>query len=314
MVDFHGIQNGIGFKEKPIEAAGVERVRTSYFSDKSRNATRIVFDILEQVSYQVVDDGNGVRVVFAGPVSEKPASPALPNRLLEPVISPLERAPVTLTAGPPMVVEAPAKAMPVGSLLIPTMRQTPAPQVPAALAAGQTPQQYTGEITSFDLKDIDLKDFFRLIANMSGLNIVLDSAVSGTVTLSLTDVPWDQALDIVLKNNNLGSQLQGNVLRIATNATLAARRGRPESLSRSPGTERGPRDEELSSELHEIRFRFRHADQTVVAARHDHPGSTAQRSDCFRCSEPVCKDRSAGPVPGHGVAASGNRSAFGIRH
>src|SRR5262245_21606281 len=227
VVDFHGIQNGIGFKEKAIEAAGVERVRTSYFSDKSRNATRIVFDILEHVSYQVADDGNGlVRVVFAGPVAEKPATPSLPNRLLEPVISPSDRVPVTLTAGPPMVVEAPAKAMPTGTVIIPTMRQTPAAQVPAAqvpaaLAAGQTPQQYTGEITSFDLKDIDLKDFFRLIANMSGLNIVLDPAVSGTVTLSLTDVPWDQALDIVLKNNNLGSQLQGNVLRIATNATLA---------------------------------------------------------------------------------------------
>ena len=153
VVDFHGIQNGIGFKEKPIEAAGVERVRTSYFSDKSRNATRIVFDILEQVSYQVVDDGNGVRVVFAGPVSEKPAPPALPNRLLEPVISPLERVPVTLTAGPPMVVEAPAKALPVGSLLIPTMRQTPAPQVPPALAAGQTPQQYTCLLYTSDAAD-----------------------------------------------------------------------------------------------------------------------------------------------------------------
>jgi len=222
VVDFHGIQNGIGFKEKAIEAAGVERVRTSYFSDKSRNATRIVFDILEHVSYQVADDGNGlVRVVFAGPVAEKPASPSLPKRLLEPAISPSDRVPVTLTAGPPMVVEAPAKAMPAGTLIMPTMRQTPAVQVPAALTAGQTPQQYTGEITSFDLKDIDLKDFFRLISNMSGLNIVLDPAVSGTVTLSLTDVPWDQALDIVLKNNNLGSQLQGNVLRIATNATLA---------------------------------------------------------------------------------------------
>ena len=222
VVDFHGIQNGIGFKEKSIESAGVERVRTSYFSDKSRNATRIVFDILENVSYQVVNDGDGlVRVVFAGAAPEKPEPRSLPNRLLEPVISPLERVPVTLTAGPPMVVEAPAKALPAGSLLIPPMRQTPAAQLPPSLSAGQTPQQYTGEITSFDLKDIDLKDFFRLIANMSGLNIVLDPAVSGTVTLSLTDVPWDQALDIVLKNNNLGSQLQGNVLRIATNATLA---------------------------------------------------------------------------------------------
>src|SRR5689334_4549186 len=87
VVDFHGIQNGIGFKEKPIEAAGVERVRTSYFSDKNRNATRIVFDILENVSYQVVNDGNGtIRVVFDGAAAaEKPVSQSLPKRLLEPV-------------------------------------------------------------------------------------------------------------------------------------------------------------------------------------------------------------------------------------
>src|ERR1041385_2108376 len=43
VVDFHGIQNGIGFKEKQIAVAGVERVRTSYFTDKNRNATRICF-------------------------------------------------------------------------------------------------------------------------------------------------------------------------------------------------------------------------------------------------------------------------------
>jgi type IV pilus assembly protein PilQ len=70
------------------------------------------------------------------------------------------------------------------------------------------------------LKDVDLKDFFRLIHEISGLNIVVDPNVSGSVTMVLLDVPWDQALDIVLKNNGLGSTLEGNVLRIATLATL----------------------------------------------------------------------------------------------
>src|SRR5262249_57204097 len=88
-------------------------------------------------------------------------------------------------------------------------------QLPASVAtAGQTVgQQYTGEIVNIDVRDMDLKDFFRFIADVSGLNIVLDPAVSGSVTLTLTDVPWDQALDIVLKNHGLGSELQGNVLR-----------------------------------------------------------------------------------------------------
>ena len=90
-----------------------------------------------------------------------------------------------------------------------------------ATAPTPTPQ-YSGEIISLDLRDYDVKDFFRLMSEISGLNVVLDPNVAGTVTLKLTDVPWDQALDVVLKNYQLGGQLQGNVLRIATNATLQA--------------------------------------------------------------------------------------------
>ncbi|MBV8205185.1 MAG: type IV pilus secretin PilQ [Acidobacteria bacterium] len=80
--------------------------------------------------------------------------------------------------------------------------------------------KYSGAPYSFNLKDADLKDFFRAIAEITGLNIVLDPNVKGTLTLDLHDVPWDQALDIVLENNSLDKQLEGNVLRIATVDTL----------------------------------------------------------------------------------------------
>ena len=80
--------------------------------------------------------------------------------------------------------------------------------------------KYTGEPISVNLKDVDLKDFFRLIHEISGLNVVLDPMVHGNLTIVLDDVPWDQALDIVLKNNELSRQLDGNVLRIATVDTL----------------------------------------------------------------------------------------------
>jgi len=80
--------------------------------------------------------------------------------------------------------------------------------------------KYTGEPISVNLKDVDLKDFFRLIHEISGLNVVLDPMVHGNLTIVLDDVPWDQALDIVLKNNDLSRQLDGNVLRIATVETL----------------------------------------------------------------------------------------------
>jgi len=95
----------------------------------------------------------------------------------------------------------------------------PAP-APQQAAPAQARPRYTGEPISVNLKDVDLKDFFRLIHEISGLNIVLDPNVKGSLTLVLDDVPWDQALDLVLANNGLDRKLDGNVLRIATVDTL----------------------------------------------------------------------------------------------
>jgi type IV pilus assembly protein PilQ len=83
-----------------------------------------------------------------------------------------------------------------------------------------TTGRYTGEPFGMNFKDLDLKDFFRLIHEISGLNVVLDPSVKGSVTIVLDDVPWDQALAIVLDNNGLACTLQGNVLRIATLETM----------------------------------------------------------------------------------------------
>jgi type IV pilus assembly protein PilQ len=93
-------------------------------------------------------------------------------------------------------------------------------QATQATAAPVAAGKYTGEPISVNLKDVDLRDFFRLIHEISGLNVVLDPAVKGTLTIVLDEVPWDQALDIVLQNNGLDKQLNGNVLRIATHETL----------------------------------------------------------------------------------------------
>jgi len=101
--------------------------------------------------------------------------------------------------------------------------QTPASGgAPPQMSGGCTTGRYTGEPFSMDVKDIDLKDFFKLIHVISGLNIVLDPAVQGTLTLAVDDIPWDQALAIVLANNGLDCQLQGNVLRIARIDTMRA--------------------------------------------------------------------------------------------
>jgi len=99
-----------------------------------------------------------------------------------------------------------------------TLAASQAAQAPAAVQAPTG--KYTGEPISVNLKDVDLKDFFRLIHEISGLNVVLDPAVNGSLTIVLDEVPWDQALDIVLQNNSLDKQLSGNVLRIASRDTL----------------------------------------------------------------------------------------------
>jgi type IV pilus assembly protein PilQ len=82
--------------------------------------------------------------------------------------------------------------------------------------------QFTGEPISLDLKDADIKDVFRTISQLTQLNIVVDPEVRGTVTVQLEDVPWDQALDLILKQNGLGYVLENNIMRIATTQKLQA--------------------------------------------------------------------------------------------
>jgi type IV pilus assembly protein PilQ len=140
-------------------------------------------------------------------------------------------APAMAQSSTPAVAESSAPAVAQSSTPAPAAAApSPVPAVQPAvnMAAEQKahPQsgivnpKYTGEPISVNLKDVDLKDFFRLIHEISGLNVVLDPEVHGSLTIVLDDVPWDQALDIVLKNNNLSRQLDGNVLRIATVDTL----------------------------------------------------------------------------------------------
>ena len=126
--------------------------------------------------------------------------------------------------------DRPANILPTASASMEPQAAASAPQPAVNLAAEQKSQmanqsamtgtKYTGEPISVNLKDVDLKDFFRLVHEISGLNVVLDPNVKGSLTIVLDDVPWDQALDIVLKNNDLARQLEGNVLRIATVETL----------------------------------------------------------------------------------------------
>jgi len=81
-------------------------------------------------------------------------------------------------------------------------------------------KEYAGRRISLDFKDVDIRDVLRLIADVSDLNIIAGDEVAGNVTIRLVDVPWDQALDVILLTKGLGFVRVGNVLRIAPGDTL----------------------------------------------------------------------------------------------
>ena len=114
-----------------------------------------------------------------------------------------------------------------------TAAPKPKPGAEARSPASPQGAAYSGERISLELKNADLKDFFRLIGDISGLNIVLDPDVEGALTLFLKEVPWDQALDVVLKNQGMGRHLSGNVLRIAKLSTLEAEQQQQQRLAQA---------------------------------------------------------------------------------
>ena len=99
----------------------------------------------------------------------------------------------------------------------------PAP-VPTKAAAAPGLEEYSGAPIYLDAKGMDILDAFRLIAEVSGMNIITADNVRGRVTLKLDNVPWDQALDIILETKNLGMVKKGNIVRIAPLELIQAER------------------------------------------------------------------------------------------
>ena len=82
---------------------------------------------------------------------------------------------------------------------------------------------YTGERLTLNFQDIETRAVLQLLADASGQNIVVSDSVNGNVTLRLQNVPWDQALDIVLRTKGLDKRREDNVIIVAPQAELAAR-------------------------------------------------------------------------------------------
>ena len=108
-------------------------------------------------------------------------------------------------------------------------RRKPAKPAAPALAPGAvvvldvptTTNRFTGEPISLDLKDADIRDVLKTFAKLGKFNLAIDPEVKGSVTVCLENVPWDQALDVILRMNGLAYVVEGKVLRTGVPSRLA---------------------------------------------------------------------------------------------
>jgi type IV pilus secretin PilQ/predicted competence protein len=194
----------------PIAKLGVDKVRIGQFqSGDPGQITRMVFDLKEPGPYSLDTVKDDLVISFAKPGVEKVPAPAEVKKP-EPA---------------PVVAVAKAAPAPPPAAVVQEKPAAPEPQAEAPKAAPQDKfkpktitdeeEKYTGEVISLKFKDADLRDVVLYLADFADLNVVFDPDVRGTVTCDLRAVPWDQALDIVLRYNRMGKSIEGNVLRIA---------------------------------------------------------------------------------------------------
>lgn len=101
------------------------------------------------------------------------------------------------------------------------------------LIVSRQQRSYTGQPISFSLRNADLVETLRTFARISGLNFVIQPGVTGSVTVELNEVPWDQAMEQILKINNLGMEIDGTIVRIAPMTQLRAEAQEQAELARA---------------------------------------------------------------------------------
>jgi type IV pilus assembly protein PilQ len=187
----------------------VDRV-TIGLDPKSPLVTQVVMELSRTAPYRVErsDDAQTLTVVFDEPAAQM-------SKLTQPVG--LAATPASTNVLGRMIA-AQAPAVPAAPTPQAPAAQTP---VPAPTSQAGTANRFTGHPVSLDFAGSDLRAVLRTFSEISGLNIVLDPTITGTVDLKLTDVPWDQALDIILRANKLGYTVEGTIVRIAPLTVLA---------------------------------------------------------------------------------------------
>ena len=193
LLDFPGVSARGLPAVTDIKRGDVQRVRVGTNS-VTPLVTRVVIDLTKRMPYRVEEKENEVHILFD---SDAPSAPSVPGAPGAPSVA---TAPDQQPSGPPPPQPDPTTA--------------PAQEGPAN-------GRFQGHPVTLDFQGADLRSVLRTFADISGLNIVIDPTINGTVDVSLKDVPWDQALDIILKANKLGYAVDGTVVRIAPINVLA---------------------------------------------------------------------------------------------
>ncbi len=190
-------------------------------------ASRVRIVLTQHVAHRVRSERNTVVVDFEKPVK----APAAPPRasadamlaLSAPGVRPAIDVISALGLDAPAAAPAPAAAA-----------QPPQAPAPPTLGTGQpNERRYTGSPVSMDFQGADLRAVLRTFAEISGLNVIIDPRVNGTVDVQLKDVPWDQALDIILRANSLGYVVDGTIVRIAPLDALEAEQKKISDLAKA---------------------------------------------------------------------------------
>jgi len=209
VIDLMNVVNGTKRKAVRVGHPFMRQVRIGVHQFPQAKV-RVVLDLGQRVPYTIVKTGRQLRVTL----SEQALALAPPQE-------------THMTSRPaPTSADKVARPSPRRSVPVPVPDRltfldplTPVAQ-PADTAIPGSTERFTGKRISLDFQDADISSVLRLIADVSGLNMVVGEAVKARVTLKLLNVPWDQALDLILKLNNLGQIREGNILWIDTLANI----------------------------------------------------------------------------------------------
>lgn len=234
VVDLFGVIYSEPTTAFPVGKSGLDRVRVAQFQNAEPGPiTRLVFDLSEPRYYSLHSDEDALKISFYKDKVPLQAESSLPDKQ-SPRLQPANTTPLPAASlksneeklegvNPEKKAETSAQASPkkadssqaVESRSDQEQEDKFKPKVIAGVE-----EKYWGEPITLRFKEADLRDVILFIGQYANLNVIFDPAVKGVLTCSLEDVPWDQALDLLLKNNKLGRTIEGNVLRVAPISVL----------------------------------------------------------------------------------------------